>query len=349
MNSLLLADSDKSTPAEVVTWFGAMQSQDLASGKWSFGVRLPAMTEADIDAAIESGTVLRTWPMRRTLHFVAPADARWMLESTGSRALNGLQARWDRLGLDEATVTRCADLLGQALAGNRRLTRTDALAMLTDHGIDVSGQRAYHIIWYSSQIGVTCIGPNVGKEQTLVRLDEWAPDPVIRDESDALREIALRFVRSHGPVTHQDLARWAGIAGGSAKRALSANDDAITPVDVGGVTMWAATDQVAVGDVPAAVALPGFDEFMLGYKNRSAVLADESKDLIVPGNNGVFRPTLVLDGQVVATWRRTPRAKADVISIETFRPLTRPQQKKAESAFEAHSRYLGRELQIRFV
>ena len=100
--------------------------------------------------------------------------------------------------------------------------------------------------------------------------------------------------------------------------------------------------------MPAAVALPGFDEFILGYKDRSAVLPDEFKDLIVPGGNGMFRPTLVLDGEVMGTWRRTPRAKADVIQVESFRPLKRAQQSIAEAAFEAHSRYLSRELQVRF-
>ena len=44
--------------------------------------------------------------------------------------------------------------------------------------------------------------------------------------------------------------------------------------------------------------LPGFDEYVLGYKDRSAILAPEHSQAIVPGGNGVFRPTIVVDGEI---------------------------------------------------
>ena len=71
----------------------------------------PRQPQADIDAALASGEVIRTWPMRGTIHLIHPQNARWMLELTGSRALMGLQKRWDYLGLDRQTVDRAADVL----------------------------------------------------------------------------------------------------------------------------------------------------------------------------------------------------------------------------------------------
>ena len=89
------------SPGEVVTWFGAMQAQDLNSGHWSFGARCDGLTDADVHAATENREILRTWPMRGTVHFVPPADARWMLEVTGARALRGAARRREFLGLSE--------------------------------------------------------------------------------------------------------------------------------------------------------------------------------------------------------------------------------------------------------
>lgn len=348
MANLLLSTSQSRTPGEVVQWLGAMQAQEINSGKWSLGVRIPGATESDVDEALRRGEVLRTWPMRGTIHLVPPRDARWMLATTGQRALTGLQARWDYLGLDEATVTRCADTLDRALAHGNPVPRTAVLELLTESGEDVTGQRAYHLLWYASQIGVTCLGPNEGKEQTFVRLADWAPEQVERDHDDALRELAWRFVRSHGPITAADFARWAGIGVTAAKKALAANDDAVTQVTVETTSMWVASAGPASDSPPpAAIALPGFDEFILGYRDRSPVLPEQFKQRIVPGNNGVFRATIVLDGQVAGTWRRTARAKADTIDVELFEPLPRRRQGLVEAAFEPYSRFLGKTLQVR--
>lgn len=346
--NLQLAGTGFSTPGQIVTWLGAMQAQDLGSGKWSFGVRLPDSTEASIDAVIASGEVLRTWPMRGTIHFVPAVDARWMLQATGVRMLSGVGARWQYLGLDQQTVDRGADLLDTALKTQPILTRAAALQVLADAGMDVSGQRGYHLIWYASQIGVTCLGPQLGKEQTLVRLSDWAPEQVSRDVADGLRELALRFVRSHGPVTHQDLARWAGVGAREAKAAITANDGEVAPVQTQVGDMWIAASTVS-GPPPAVLLLPGFDEFILGYKDRSLVLADQFKARIVPGNNGVFRPTVVLDGQVRATWRRRSRARFDLVEVEPFVTLAPRAQRRIEDAFSRYGAYLGRDVQVQFL
>lgn len=347
MQSLLLSAATTDSPVQVARWFGAMQAQDIGSGKWSLGVRIRESTQSDIDRAFQDATILRTWPMRGTIHVIPSADARWMLATTGVRALAGAESRRQFLGLDEATVNRAAEFLDGALSGRGPVTRSVALSMLTDAGIDVSGQRGYHVIWYASQLGVLCLGPQEGSEQTVVRLADWAPDQVQRDTADAMRELALRFVRSHGPVTHQDLARWAGVGAREARAAIVANDDAVEPVEADGTSMWQLRGADA-GPVPDVVVLPGFDEFILGYKDRSAVLPDAHRQRIVPGNNGVFRATVVVDGQVAGTWRRTRRANADLIDIDVFETMPRRVRDRVTESFTPYSYYLGRPLTFRF-
>ena len=127
MASLQLATSDAvpvpSGVADIVQWFGAMQGQDLASLQWSLGARLPGSTLADVEAALEGGSVLRTWPMRGTIHLVPSGDARWMLQVMGEKPLAGAAKRREYLGLSKRDADRAVDLLGTALSGGGRLTR----------------------------------------------------------------------------------------------------------------------------------------------------------------------------------------------------------------------------------
>src|SRR4051795_9657271 len=67
-------------PSEVVAWLGAVQAQDYLGALWAVGLRTRSAIEEDIEQALVNRTIVRTWPMRGTLHFVATADVRWMLE-----------------------------------------------------------------------------------------------------------------------------------------------------------------------------------------------------------------------------------------------------------------------------
>jgi len=64
--------------------------------------------------------------------------------------------------------------------------------------------------------------------------------------------------------------------------------------------------------------LPGFDEFVLGYADRSCAVPPEFADRIVPGGNGMFRSTVVADGRVVGTWRRTGSGSRRKLTAEPF-------------------------------
>jgi hypothetical protein len=134
------------------------------------------------------------------------------------------------------------------------------------------------------------------------------------DRDEALGELALRYLRSHGPASDADLARWAGIALSEARRGRAICGAALATIEIGGRTYHLdpeTLDREPGGFAPPAtrvLLLPGFDEYLLGYGDRSAVLAPEHADRIVPGGNGLFRPTIVVDGKVVGTWSRTARA-----------------------------------------
>jgi hypothetical protein len=342
-----------STVAEVVTWFGAMQAQDLGSVQWSFGIRLPGTTVADIDAAFERREALRTWPMRGTVHAVPARDAHWMLELMGAGPLAGAAKRREFLGLSEHDADRACDVLGSALASGGRLTRAACLAELERQGITGAGNYGYHLLWYASQRGVTCIAPHVDGEQTFVLLDEWVPDPRRLERDEALATIATRFVRSHGPVRVQDLAGWTGLGVRDARAAVALAGDAVTTVEHDGQDLLVGAELLDVaGDVTArahpVTVPPGFDELVLGYKDRSLLLEPAQFDAVVPGGNGVFRPTLVRDGRVVGTWRRLPSKTKAIVEVTPFDEVPARVRTRAEQALAGYATFLGRPLEVRW-
>jgi hypothetical protein len=343
-----------STVADVVTWFGAMQAQEVNSALWSLGARLPRLTVTGVHEALERREALRTWPMRGTVHLVPPSDARWMLEIMGARALAGAAARRAYLGLDDQVADRAVDVLGAALAGGGRRTRAQCLTTLADAGVTTDGQFGYHLLWYASQRGVTCIAPNVGTEQTFVLLDEWAPQPHRPDRDEALAIIALRYFRGHGPTTRQDFAGWTGLTAADAKRGIAAAGDALTTVTVDGVQLVAQPallDAHRVGTAGGAsgfLALPGFDEYLLGFKDRSLMVAPEHKQAIVPGGNGMFISTIACDGRVVATWKRTVARARTVVTVHPLVDLGAGERAATAAALEPYGRFIERPLEVRW-
>jgi hypothetical protein len=318
-----------------------MQAQDETSFLWSLGVRLPWLTQGDVRDALERGEAVGTWPMRGTMHLVPPDDVGWMLDLMAPRALARKARRHAQLGLDEATLNRGAQALGEALRG-RRLTRDDCLAELETTGIATDGQRGYHLLAYAAMVGVVAVGASVGGKQTFVRLDEWARRPRRLGREEARATIAERYVRSHGPVRVSDLAGWTGLTMTDARSAVASAGGAVVTVTVDGEPMVAAPAVLEHGD-PAGdtwVALPGYDEYLLGYKNRSLMLTDEQMQAVVPGRNGVFQATVVHDGRVVALWKRRRGGRSEHVMVTPLVTLGSAERRRLAATFEAYERYL---------
>lgn len=93
-------------PEEVVRWMGAMQAQSYPQALWAIGVRMQSATVADIERAISEAKIVRTWPLRGTIHFVPPEDAKWMLKLSVPRLLARDRRTQEQLGLDEEILER---------------------------------------------------------------------------------------------------------------------------------------------------------------------------------------------------------------------------------------------------
>lgn len=315
------------TASDVVRWLTALQAQDLPGALTSVALRVPGGTRASVEAALDAGEVVRSWPMRGTLHLVAAEDLAWMLSLTTERLVAGAAARRAGLGIDAAMVERAAALAVDALRGGRRLGRAELLQVWDDAGLLGVRQRSYHLLWHLSQTGLLCWGPVRGREQLVVLLEEWVPRPRVPEREEALGEWALRYFTSHGPASAKDFAWWTKLVAADVRAALALARPRLERVEVDGVEHWMGAGTAAALAQCREVAegvflLPGFDEYLLGYGDRSAVLPAQFAERVVPGGNGVFQPTVVVAGQVSGTWRRPPRGRVRQVVATPFAGFT---------------------------
>lgn len=334
-SALGLDGSGGRDPAQIVRSLFAMQAQDLPGVRLSVALRGRGLTEQDVDAALAAGTVVRSWPMRGTLHLTAPEDLRWMMRIADRRQATALAKRRADLGITDGELDRAERTALDALAGGRALRRDALLAAFAEHGVPTDGQRGYHLLVNLAHRGVLVFGPPDGKQPTFAILDEWIGMHRDLTGDEALAELALRYFTGHGPATVQDLAWWAGITLGQARTGLAIVAGQLEQRELDGTVYWSAPGLEPARD--AVRLLPGFDEFMLGYQDRSVVLDAVHAPRIVPGNNGVFRPTIVVRGFVAGTWRRTVGRKTVTIEPMWFAEPSR----RALAGLEAAARRIG--------
>ena len=332
--------------AGCVRHLGAMQAQDYPAACAAIGLRTGA-TARDVEDALAQGRIVRTWPMRGTLHLVAAEDVRWMLALTAARVVASDAARLQRqFGIDERIAARSAEALARALQGGRRLTRTGAYEVLEAAGHATAGSRGLHILGLLAQQGVLCEGPREGRQPTFVLLDEWiaATPALVRD--DALALLAQRYFRSHGPATAADFAYWSGLTLGDARNAVAAIAPQLQSLDTDADPAWFAGDAEPPPATGArAHLLPAFDEYLIGYRDRRAVLAARHAAQVI-SRNGLFSPVVLVDGQVAARWKTIMAGDTAVLAIAPLRSLRRADRAAVAAAARAHARFLGMPVDI---
>lgn len=313
-----IAGARCATPAAAVRWMGALQAQDYGQAVWAVGLRSQAPALATVEQAFANQELALTWPMRGTIHFVPAEDAAWMVKLLAPRMLRAENTRMRQFELDEAQVERAKTVFYNALHGGRRLLRAEMLQQLEQAGINPAGQRGYFLLRYLAQQGHICLGPLQGRQQTFALLGEWAPQARQLSREAGLAELARRYFRSHGPATVHDFANWTGLTVGDARQGLEAVQAELVSAKPADKTYWFAPLESAEPLADDVLLLPGFDEYLLGYKDRQAVLEPAHAAHIVPGGNGVFRPMVVVDGRIVGTWKRTLRRGAMDVAVSFF-------------------------------
>jgi Winged helix DNA-binding domain len=331
------------SPTAVVDRMFALQGQDLPGALWSLGLRSGAR-RSDVVAAFDSGELVRSWPFRGTLHVLAARDLPWILPLTGRRTMASAAKRHRDLGLDDGTIDKARTVVVEALQGGQSLSRRQLFDAFTQHGISTDSQRGSHLLWSLCLTGTLVLGPFDGDEQRIVLLEEWVRAPRALARAQALVEVVVRYLAGRGPATEADLASWTKLPLGDVRQGVEGARDQLVRLDRGGTTYLAheaTLDTVSTSQPRPVLLLPGFDELLLGYADRSASLAAAHAPSTVPGGNGMFRPTVVARGRVVGLWSRRTTAKKAVVTATPFdRPFPAAVLGGLKREVTAYGRYL---------
>ncbi|PYI40305.1 hypothetical protein CVS30_01980 [Arthrobacter psychrolactophilus] len=355
---LILPTSTSPTrgPVDVVRWLTALQSQDLPGALWAIGLRSPGIGRSEVVAAFNSGELVRSCPLRGTLHVTAAEDLGWILSLTAGRMQASQASRHKQLEISAADIDLVRDLtldLLEQLGG--RATREDFFAACEQAGQGTKAQRGYHLLFLLCLEGTLVQGPmngaSTGTTQFYVSSKDWIKAPRILGKEEALGELALRYFRSHGPATIKDFQWWAKLTLKDIKLGLDRAQGSLESYESDGERYWLAPETAELLGGPVSgdrsvLLLPGFDEYVLGYTDRSAALAPDYAPRIVPGNNGMFKATVVAGGRVVGTWRKAQgaaereRQLADVVLPEFFEELSPNQHKALEVSARKYATFL---------
>ena len=344
-----LARTTFRSPEEVVAWFGAVQAQDYLGALWALGLRSRAATEASVEAAETRRAIVRTWPMRGTLHFVAAADARWITELLAPRVLARNAARIQReVGVDAAVVARCRDVVERALAGGQRLERAALYRALEARRIRTGGSRGLHILGWLAMEGAICLAGRNGKQHTFALLDEWLPRSPRLDRDAALAELAARYFTSHGPATAQDFAWWAGITMKDAQLGIDGAKPRLASEVFGRRDYLRGAGARRRGHGPAGTRvklLPAFDEYTVAYEDRALLLRETSQK--GTGGVSVLGPVVIADGYVVGNWKRSLAKTGVQVTAKLLRAMNPAEKAALDEAACDLGRFLGLPVELK--
>jgi hypothetical protein len=343
LQSQRISRPEGATPADVVRWFGAVQSQDLPASLWAVGLRMgTAVTQVDVERAIADKSIIRSWPMRGTIHLMPAEDARWMVRLLAPRLDRKVAANYRRAGLSPEILAKAGDVMAKTLSGTQ-CTRAEIYAALNAAGIQTGGrdseQRGMHLLVHWARHGLICVTPRRGKQQTYALMDEWMPGGAELSGDEALAEVSRRYFRSHGPATVKDFAWWSGMTLTEARRAAAEVRQEFERETVDGVEYWLSPGLSGRRSHKArrALLLPAFDEYTVAYADRGAVV---DRDRLEAAGHGIG-PNLIIDGRLVALWKRTLNRDTVSIELDPLRPLTPDEQELVPAAVEPYARFLG--------
>lgn len=346
MRNMWLAAPDGEDAAAVVAHFGAMQSQDYGLAKWSIAQRSTGLSDETLDAALASGTIIRTHVLRPTWHFVARDDAPWILTLSGPRVLERSAPRLRQLELDARTLTRLSRAIARALEGGNRLTRAELKEVVDKARIDREGQRLPWALMYCELKAIICSGGLSGKQQTYALFDEMVPggmDNLGRDE--ALTRLLRRYLGSHGPATAKDFHWWSGFTIGDIKGALSDLGSEVHHDVVDGVELYSLTDDSGPGRTRIAHLLQPFDEYVVGYTESRFVGDPRRSDVAKRWGLG-SSSVIVMDGNVVGYWRRILFDDHVTVNAALYEPNDAAIRRAVQRGAKEFARFLGRQLEL---
>jgi hypothetical protein len=317
-----------------------VHAQLAASAITAVGLRSPA-TSADVDAALDARTLVKSWAARGTLHLLPAADY-WTWVGAMSTRNRETRGSWQRY--HGVTADGMALILGsitEAL-GDDALTReelTERIVKLTGHDelVHPLSHSWGGVLKPAADKGLLCFGPPRGRNVTFVSPAAWLGPRQPVDPGTAIDTLVRAHLDAYGPSDPEEFSRWFALDRAPlAKKSFARLAPELVEVDVEGRPGFMLTERLAslrepAGE-PAVHLLPAFDPYVIGSLRQLDEVVLGRNKARVSRPQGWISPVLAVDGRIMGVWTGDRRGDTLSVTIEPFGPLARPVRAKLADA-----------------
>ncbi|MCY9165981.1 winged helix DNA-binding domain-containing protein [Bacillus atrophaeus] len=323
-----------------------VQAQYPSDAALALHVRMNNLTSKDLKKIlIDERTIVRTWCMRGTLHFLAAEDFHWLIGLHGKIFIQKSQRRYEQLGIDEKLYDKCIEKLHLLFSQSEQLTRDEVKDYLMMQGIKLEGQAPYHLLRRAALDGLICFGPDRKGEPTYVLVDNWlkiVPQQLSKEE--AIDKLVRRYLEAYGPASLADFANWSGLPMKTLRQGWKSVSNEMIEVKNGEQRLYMLEKEFLSNKfriVNSSVLLvPAYDTYLLGYQNRELILAPYAEKDVYRGG-GLLRPAIVINGYIVGSWEIKHYQRRIVVRINALPEIVEPVQKEINLEVQKMGKFFG--------
>ncbi len=346
-----------------------INSQDFLESYSSFWARIDGFRDSDLTSELRpKGGLVRTWTVRSTMHTIPSKDYYvHVLGGPGRRFQPWFDNAAKKRGIPDRDFR--VRFLYQPLLDHikgRTVTSNEVkqfmVEKLTQRGLKGrmklqrgwSSKPTYGPAWTGvsemSHLGLLVNAGRKGSESLwMSSADYLVGGRSVPDPEECMVELVRKYIECYGPVSREDIAYWSFLLKKDVDMALEALKKDLTKENLpsGQEYFSFGEDSREAPEPPSAVILPEFDSLMMGYKDKSRFLSQDTVKKVFGGLAAVNR-TILLDGFVAATWKRKKNAAGMIVDVSPLRTLKAGEKRSIEEEFGNYADYQGTKISVQF-
>jgi hypothetical protein len=280
---------EKAETATIVSDLMGLQAQFANNPKYALQIRASDYSEKNWHQGL-----IKTWTFRCTLHVVRQDELSLFLSAAGVKPWD------DRWGIDPKLKPYWAEKLRGWIASGI-LERDKLKEKCLEAGMEPELlDKVFHgwggLLRDMCARGMIAYTPGTKKSFA-------ACDVELMDKQAARLEVIRRYFTAFGPASLTDCAYFTGFR----KR------EVVKLVEEAGLPLQSIFDNDSElfylgelprgGRIPECLFLTGFDQLLMGYRDRSRCLDNKYKGKVTT-NTGIVFPTVLLHGRLQAKWKK---------------------------------------------
>jgi hypothetical protein len=268
-----------------------LQAQFANNPKYALRIRGSDFNEA----AWEEGLV-KIWAFRGTLHTVAQNETGLFLSARG--VPDDWHSSWN---MKSDRMEYWAKFLLENVASG--ISSRGALKeKCREKGMSGEEERnVFHgwggLIYEMNRRGIIAYVPGTAKNFVLCGKVKWM------DRDKARAGLLRRYFKAFGPATADDCAYFTGWKKRDILGVIEKYNIRLKSVRFGDREYFYSNIPRNTGGIPECIFLAGFDQMLMGYRDRSRMM-DARYKRDVTTNTGIVHPTVLLDGRIQARWKK---------------------------------------------